>query len=615
MGKAKGFLRTLPPIRSSDTATGSNAELDRIKKLRRDAKAPEYESDNGSPAANSDPISSRGRDSADPEAEPPSDSGEKNPPDPTPVPAAIDTTVLIEKLSNFLTVINQKDQEKKELESKLAEAQKLADAAKAEAEAARSAAELAKADATAKIEQLFKVAGVSPGGAGSVADKSVNFNTQGSSDKITGSAADFEKLYDSAPTFRHQTQAGNYVYVKDSQIIDQFVRENRDHLRKDMEALARRNGLLQGGNGRVTQKADTVKVNIPDMFLSYLSSIVRQTHLPSFIWHQFVPVRLDHAKGQGDTIVIPRWNYQPTATAPNDRLLSGAGTYVRITSDRQNLSQASLSSVILEFGLGKDTNARPILIPEFVSAYSLQDLESVLVRNLGYDYNSWEDLYIRSAYDQTSVVWYNDNGNIATSPSSLTTGDDGRFTTDFLDAAYSEMRALQIPPMDDGCYMGAINTFAAQTFKKSFEGDSAKWQAANTATLQELTNMLNYMNGGWIEKVSGYLGKFNNFHLFESNAWGLGNAGTPGAQSETFGSGIGAQTSRTSYLFGRDAVGRGIGQPMEIRMDEMRDFGRSDSYIWRSEEVVTTLDVDPVGTGRANEQLRVIEVRTLRNAA
>lgn len=614
MAKAKGFLRSLPPIRSSDTATGSNAELDRIKKLRRDANAPEFEGDNN-PAKNSEPIVNRGRDSAD-DAPTADKDADPKPPGPDPVPV-LDTTVLIEKLSDSLTIINQKDQEKKELEAKLAEAQKLADAAKSEAEAARAAAEAAKADATAKIEQLFKVAGVTPGGAGSVADKSVNFNVMGSSDKISGSAADFEKLYDSADTFRHQTQAGGYVFVKDSRELDRFVRENRDHLHKDMEQFARRNGLLQGGNGRVPngKAADTAKANIPDMFLAFLSSIVRQTHLPSFIWHQFVPVRLDHAKGQGDTIVIPRWNYQPTAAAPNDRLLSGAGTYVRITSDRQNLSQASLSSVILEFGLGRNTDARPILIPEFVSAYSLQDLESVLVRNLGYDYNSWEDLYIRSAYDQTSVVWYNDNGNIATSPSALTTGDDGRFTTDFLDAAYSEMRALQIPPMDDGCYMAAINTFAAQTFKKSFEGDSAKWQAASTASLAELTNMLNYMNGGWIEKVSGYLGKFNNFHLFESNAWGLGNAGTPGAQTETFGTGVGAQTSRTSYLFGRDAVGRGVGQPMEIRMDEMRDFGRSDSYIWRSEEVVTTLDVDPIGTGRANEQLRVIEVRTLRNAA
>lgn len=519
--------------------------------------------------------------------------------------------VLIEKLSEALKLLSEKDAKESDYQQKIDTLASQLQAAQAAADTAKTEAEQAKADATNTIHSLFRVAGVAPGGAG-LQDKKVNFNTLGTSDRIDGATAEFESIMNRADCYQHLTMANNIQVVRDTRELDQFVKQNRASLNSDMEKFARNNGLLRGQNRQV-QNADTVKANIPDMFLAYLSSIVRLTHIPSFIWHQFTPIRLDVSRGQGDTIIIPRWAYQPVAAAPNDRLLSGGGNYVRIVNERQALTQTNVPAIIQEFGMGADSdNGQPILMPEFVSAYSLQNLEQIIIRNIGYDYRAWEDLYIRSSYDVTSVVWYNDNQVPTTAPLDVGADDDGRFTTEFLDSAYAEMRALQIPPMDDGCYIGAINTYAADTFKKSFYDSQQKWQAPTADALQEITSMLNLMNGGAMDKVSGYLGKWNNFHLFESNAWGLGNAGTPGAQTETLGSG--SVTTRTSYLFGRDAVGRGVGQPMEIRMDEMRDFGRSNSYIWRSEEVVKGVDVDPVGSGEASQQLRVIEVRTVRNA-
>jgi len=102
--------------------------------------------------------------------------------------------------------------------------------------------------------------------------------------------------------------------------------------------------------------------------------------------------------------------------------------------------------------------------------------------------------------------------------------------------------------------------------------------------------------------------------IFETNSYGAGSAGSPGVQSETINGG--AQVTRSSFAFGADSIGRGIGTEMEIKMDDDTDFERSKRFIWRSEEAHVAMDVDPVGysdTSAVPQQLRVIEVRNTAN--
>jgi len=114
-----------------------------------------------------------------------------------------------------------------------------------------------------------------------------------------------------------------------------------------------------------------------------------------------------------------------------------------------------------------------------------------------------------------------------------------------------------------------------------------------------------------MDRASGYLGMFNNFHLFETNAFGCGAAGTDGAQNETIAAV--SRLTRTSYAFGANTIGRGIGSPMTIRRDNNDDFGRIGRYAWFSEEGFVAVDVDPTGYSDSStvpQQLRVIEVHT-----
>jgi hypothetical protein len=52
---------------------------------------------------------------------------------------------------------------------------------------------------------------------------------------------------------------------------------------------------------------------------------------------------------------------------------------------------------------------------------------------------------------------------------------------------------------------------------------------------------------------------------------------------------------------------------MQIRQNEVTNYQRLNSYIWRSEEGFAALDVDPIGyndTSAVPQQLRVFQIRS-----
>jgi hypothetical protein len=155
-----------------------------------------------------------------------------------------------------------------------------------------------------------------------------------------------------------------------------------------------------------------------------------------------------------------------------------------------------------------------------------------------------------------------------------------------------------VPTYDDGCYIGALNPKAAAQVRKSI-ADRIRYMP-----YVDMSQVL--LPQGTSGKVSGYIGTIAGFHLFQTNVFGVGNSGE-GVQSVSLG--VGSTLTRSSWFFGKDAVGLAVGLPMSIRANDDTSFGRLNQYIWLAHMAADTLDVDP--NNDASEQLRVFQVRTI----
>lgn len=457
-----------------------------------------------------------------------------------------------------------------------------------------------------KLADVFKLMG----NPNPVQMPSINTITKVNSDSPRGSVAELQSIRDKSAKIQKMTAGGSAYIAVDNAEIKRYVKTHKQQLIQDLESWGKAHGLLQGQR-RISTDAATTAANIPGGFLEHLSAIMRENNRPGFIFWQFPVTRIEFDKGMGDTIKIPRAAYLPAITNPDDRLLSGNGTYSYIDNTSQNIQTGVVSVTLQEWGLGKNSQYPPVGIPAFLQAYSMIDLMQILERNLQHDYWTWEDTKIRSLWRGTSRVVYNKKGLVVTSAADVLAGDGGTLSENFLNQTYGYMRALQIPTYRDGCYGLAVNTLSLVQLKNDL---GAKYAPPTAAALQELTNILNpnVIGSGEVDKVSGYAGKWMNFHIFETNAFGCGAAGTEGVQLETIGGG--SHITRSNYAFGADTIGRGIGSEMEVRRDSNDDFGRMNRFTWISEENVTALDIDPVGyadNSPVPQQLRVIELRNV----
>lgn len=440
-----------------------------------------------------------------------------------------------------------------------------------------------------------------------------NFNriVGSKSDKPEGALKDWFDVQSRSDRYEKLTKKGRVFETADNRELNRFVKENRQALIKDLESWAKSNGLLRGSG--ISKNATTTAGNIMGGFLAALSSLMRTNNREGFIFWQFATTEFDFAKGEGDTIKVPRAAYLPPPATSNDRLLSGSGTYTAIDSGSQPLNTGTINLQLDEWGLGRNSQFPPVAISNFVKSYSLIGLMDILERNLMRDYYAWEDLRIRELWEPTSRVVYNNGNRVTTSAGDVTTGDSGQMTRRFLSALYGYMKELKIPPFRGNKYGIAMNTTALTQLKQDYD---RFWSPATPQQLQSLTEYLNpaLISPGETDRVSGYAGDFENFMIFETNAYGVGSAGSPGVQNETINGGT--QQTHNSFAFGEQTIARGIGTEMQILTDNDL-FERSEIAIWHSEEGFAAMDVDPVGyndTSNVPQQLRVIEVRSTANA-
>jgi len=468
-----------------------------------------------------------------------------------------------------------------------------------------------------RMAEVFKLHG-NPNPVVQAKTPALNVLTSTTSDRMVGAFAEFEAIKQKSVAVLKRSSLGNAYMMNDFREADKFAAENRDSLIKDLEAFAKKNGLLQGLNPspEIVKQASTQASDISGAFLDSLSSIIRTTHRARFVFWQFAQTEFNYLKGEGSNVLVPRVAYSAASSNPADWELSGSGSFVTLDNTLQQISSGTVPITLKEYGLGKPSTVnQPVSLPSFVLAYSMLDLMNLLERNLGQSYAYFEDLKIRSLYAGTSVKLYNNNSNVATAGSSVavstTANPSGVLSKEFLIQLYAYMLGRQVESFADGCYALVLHPTAAAQFLNSLAG------LYRIASKDEIEGMTSILNPGVVQpvngsRVPGYIGTYYNFHIFQSNAFSVGIAGTEGVQTETIGATSNVLT-RTSYAFGNAAVGRGVGTPFEIRKNEVTNYNRINSFIWRSEEGFAALDVDPTGYSDSStvpQQLRVFQIRT-----
>ena len=527
------------------------------------------------------------------------------------------------------------------LRAEIVETKQETDIAKAEADKKVKAAQ----DETERLTRVLEVTGVSAGStanAGSRSARSTAFNRLGSDDIPRGAAKDFIDAYNNRSYTPIKTvldpQTGEMSEARDTRVIDEFTKKEAEHLRADMERYAKGHGLLRGSDASLAGNTVGTPGSIPDGFLPYLSSIIRLTHAPKFVWWQFQNIMLDLAQRPGQTILVPRFDYLDEPDSEANYILDTALASANLSTDNQALIAQTVPVEIKGYGLGLGSavNNRPVAIPEFIMATSMLELQGALIRNLGHNYYGFEDFMIRLNYRQAlfnpANIFYNVQGEVTNDATLVVDGADGTGTEEALASLWARMNDADIPTLPDGKRVGVCSTRFLNQFKNSL---ADKIQVPTESQLMEMTNILNRTYpGGEIDKVSQYFGCYEGFHLYETLSTSRG--ATPASEGVYSGdalpagagaldavppntTSVGTTTTppantvfRDSFFFGPGAIGHGVSMPMEIRQDDANQFQTKNRFIWRSIEGWGALDVSSLDTAGAatNQQNRVYVLRT-----
>jgi hypothetical protein len=420
-------------------------------------------------------------------------------------------------------------------------------------------------------------------------------------DVVDGLAKDFIDILATAESKTFvDPRTGKRSVSRDMTEARRLFHSDRANLRLSMEKLAKANGFLRSF---VETLAPTVKANIAPALLDYLSMVMRETHSARYVFWQFPFYKTELGKGPGDVIQVSRLRWIAEAATVADRTLTPGTT---LSTTRQNITIAAVPVTLLERGLGKSGGTTdPVAIPEFTSAYSMVNLENAVNKVLGHDYQAWVDLSIRSRFDATTRVVYNNGGLVTTVPADVVAGRVGTLTEQFLNSLYAYMQGLLIPTDTMGNYFLVVPPIPMSNLKNSLISAN---RVVTLLSLAELTSLFTSITDMDVTTVSGYMGTFAGFNIFASNAFSTGAPGTEGVQAETIGV-TASTTTRSSYAFGVMTCARGIGMDAEIRTSNDDDFQRLDSFVWISHETTGDLDIDPAIV--AEQQLRVIDVRTI----
>jgi hypothetical protein len=456
---------------------------------------------------------------------------------------------------------------------------------------------------------------------------SVNTLILPSSMEPQGAAKDFVDAW-SNPSYTPKAAVfdpneGMQYEQRDTTYIDTMMKDAsfRKHAIADMERLFKAHGYLRGADfgGRDGQAGPTLATpgSVANAFLPFLSTIMRLSHTPRYVWHQFASERLELGRVPGTTMMVPRIIWLDEPDDEMDYLLDSDTEATNISSESQALQSLSTPIKLFGYGLGKGNKVgnRPVAISEFITGSSMLDLIRALDTNLNQNYRSFEDMKIRRIYQETlsniANIYYNEAGSLTQTPVSIGVGEDGTLTEEVLNSLAGEMTRRQIPTFPNGKRVGVINTFATTQLKNSL-GD--KLQAYSEAQIQEITGILNAGTlGNGTERLSGYVGDYCGFMLFESGTISVGPASIdPLKGVNTITLGVGPRTVRDNYFFGPGVAGHGESLPMEIRMDGAGQFDTRMRFIWRSIEGWGPLDCSSIGPSgpRPEQQDRVLCLRT-----
>lgn len=403
-------------------------------------------------------------------------------------------------------------------------------------------------------------------------------------------------------TLAHPT-TGALVDVYDTAQLDSFVRKNFALCVDALDFGFKKLGFLQGRN----IDAPTTQNNIPPMYLEALSTLVRETHMSQFVMRQFAVNVPAMGYNVGDTVQIPRSDFSATSADLADWQLDVA---TALDSASQPIMMGHVKAQLREYGMGKaGTNMLPIAVPAFIMATSMQQLLGIVQTNLGRNYREFEELYLRSLWEGTTIVRYNRNNAVSdTIPNANT--QRGALTREFLVALAAYMHGdLKIPTFDDGKYVLVTNPLSLATLIHSIDVNS---RYIEKESIEDLTSLMNFATGNDLGRVSGYQFTVGNFHVFSQNSYGVGQATSPGVINSDVSSTT--TTFRSSFAVGRNTIGRAIAKPFTIVRSNNDDFQRMNRYTWVSYEAFAQLDVDPGQQNQdpatANQQARVIEVMT-----
>jgi hypothetical protein len=444
----------------------------------------------------------------------------------------------------------------------------------------------------------------------------VNKHTSIHSDKVEGRLAEFMQTRDASNVQYRYTSKGNPIPTYPTNDVDRFTAEIRNDPKAfrsymdELTAYGKKSGMFRGTRmvSQGEMRAATTSADIPGGFLEVLSSIMRVSARPGLVFWQFPATIHRYDRAEGEVIDIPRAAYPAIATDSTQRLLSGGGTYVPIDNSNQRVRTGLVKMILNEYGRGR-SEAPPISIPTFVEAFSMIPLMRILERDLFYDYYNWEDLIIREQWRRTSQTLYNNSDAVVTTAAGVNAG--GTMTRRFLSAVYTRLANARVVPLPDGNYGLVTNPTALMQLKNDMD---KFWLVPEPSAVRELTNMMlsDYPAGEDI-RLEGYQGLYEGFHIWSTNSFANGAAGTEGVANETNGD-SGTSTVRTSYAFGGFASGRGIGGAgVQILFDEKTDFGRVDRAIWQSYEAHGPLDVDATGYGDVSDvpqETRVYKIQT-----
>lgn len=417
--------------------------------------------------------------------------------------------------------------------------------------------------------------------------------TESTSDRIDGMLKEWRDSIDKAYAVTVQNPSTGAAYEqRDLRSSDRYFLDNRASLRNEVEKYCRANGLFKG---LITDKAaSTIRTDLLPTLLDFLSAYLRTTHSGKYIFWQLVLKDIKFGKATGDTVQVSRVRDLTAPTSVTDTLLAISGP----GATRSNLAINSVSAVLQRRGLNE-----PVQIPQFFSMYSLLDLETLVGQKLGKHHQADVDLRIRTRFLATTQVLYNNGGAVTATAGDVGAGDDATLTESFLNAVYAYITGTFYVDTDEmGCLWLAAPARAIAPLKNSLANANRYMDQVST---EKLTALFTMATNSDMPTISGYVGTFCGFHLFQSTAYGNGNAGTEGVQNVTFGAGV--TLTRAVLCGGFFAVARAVGLEAEIRRANEDNFGTQDAWTWISDEIVFDLDVD--SAINAEQQTRVFELQ------